>query len=541
MILRHRSGEIEVFLAQPVEEAIAPWTARAGSQIWALAPDAELGEPLDVGSPCPTLVQLGVCDDGAGLYADLEALGTVGIAGPPEAARQIARAITATLVVSPAARYCRILTWGFDPYGLDDQDPTRLSVAADLDSLLIEANGTARPIIAALAEEDDVPSSFRLRAAVPEEGWEPAIVVAAGCSLPDETASTLDALGGSGGQGAAVVRSGADAAWTLEADQPAGWWRLNPLGIRVHAVGLAAGELRDIAGFLADADAEPVVVDLYRPPLDVGTPAGVASNSAVSNQDGGTEASFQDRDWRVMVRLLGPPELVNRDGRPAAGERDQPLELLAWLVTHRDSATRTGAMEALWAGRRVEPQTLYNVVSSARNLLRSVAGEPPDGGEWIPGRRERLVVHAAVVSDYELLLDRLAHARRVGPADAAAVLAGAVDLIRGVPLQGAEWEWADDQSVRSRLAVQAVEMATRLATLRLEAGDMRGASDASDLGHAVIPFHDECTALAIQALAAAGDRPAALAKYEDYERQAIARGEAIAPAVAKVRNDLLRA
>ncbi len=40
VILRHRSGEIEVFLAQPVEEAIAPWTAWAGSQIWALAPDA---------------------------------------------------------------------------------------------------------------------------------------------------------------------------------------------------------------------------------------------------------------------------------------------------------------------------------------------------------------------------------------------------------------------------------------------------------------------------------------------------------------------
>ena len=83
-------------------------------------------------------------------------------------------------------------------------------------------------------------------------------------------------------------------------------------------------------------------------------------------------------------------------------------------------------------------------------------------------------------------------------------------------------------------------MATLLATLRLNAGDMRGAAEASDLGHAVIPFHDECTALAIQALVAGGDRSAALAKFDDYERQAIARGEAIAPEVAKVRNDLLR-
>jgi len=85
-----------------------------------------------------------------------------------------------------------------------------------------------------------------------------------------------------------------------------------------------------------------------------------------------------------------------------------------------------------------------------------------------------------------------------------------------------------------------VETATRLAALRLEAGDLRGASEASELGQAVIPFHDECTALAIQALAASGDRTAALAKYEDYERQAIAQGESVAPEIAKLRNALLR-
>lgn len=197
-------------------------------------------------------------------------------------------------------------------------------------------------------------------------------------------------------------------------------------------------------------------------------------------------------------------------------------------------------MEALWGGRQVDPRTFTNVVSRARNLLRSIAGEPPDGGEWIPGRRERLILHPTVVSDFELLVDRLVYARRAAPSAAAAVLAAGAQLLRGAPLAGKEWEWGDDQSLRSRLAVQSVEMATKLAALRLEAGDMRGASEASDIGQAVIPFHDECTALAIQALAAAGDRPAALAKYEDYERQAIARGESVAPEVAKVRNDLLR-
>ena len=540
VILRHRSGEIEVFLARPIEHAPEPWLARTGGQIWALAPDAELPDGLDTASPCPALVQLGACDDRAELYADLEALGMLGVAGPPETVRQLARAITATLVVSPHARQCRILTYGFDPYGLDQQDPTRLVAATSLDALLTEAEATARPIVAALDEEPRAGSSFRLRAALREEGWEPAILVCVGSPLSADEAAALSSLGGSGGQGAAVVVAGTEAPWSLEADEPAGWWRLSPIGLRVQPVGLAADELRDIAAYLAEADAEPVAVDMRRAPIDLRPVPAEAHNGGGQKPESSIGEGFQERAWRVMVRLLGPVDVVNRDGHVAAGERDQPLELLAWLVSHRDSATRTGAMEALWGGRQVDPRTFTNVVSRARNLLRSIAGEPPDGGEWIPGRRERLILHPAVVSDYELLLDRLAYARRAGPADAAAVLGGGAQLLRGAPLSDMEWNWADDQSLRSRLAVQSVEMATQLAGLRLEAGDMRGASEASDIGHAVIPFHDECTALAIQALAAAGDRPAALAKYDDYERQAIARGESVAPEVAKVRNDLLR-
>jgi len=540
VILSHRNGEIEVFLASPVERAADPWTARAGGQIWALAPEAELPDVLDVPAPCPALVQLGVCDDGAELYADLESLGAVGVSGPPETARQIARALTATLVVSPAARHCRVLTWGFDPYGLDGQAPTRLFVAPTLDAIFTEAHASVRPIVEALEGDPGIGSSFRLRASEPDEGFEPAIVVAAGTPLSVPDASALVALAGPGGRGAAVVLAGADTAVTLTAAEPGGWWRLNPFAIRVQPVGLAGEELREIAAYLADADAEPVAVDVGHSSGDLrerpgdGDPSEISATPAVGTV-------FAERQWQVMVRLLGLVDVVNRDGRTAAGDRDQPLELLAWVVTHRDTATRTGAMEALWAGRRVDPRTFTNVVSRARNLFRTLAGEPSDGGEWIPGRRERLVLHPSVVSDCELLLDRLARARRLGPADAAAVLSGGVPLLRGAPLQGAEWQWADDQSIRSRLAVQAVELATRLATLRLEAGDLRGASEASDLGHAVIPFHDECTALAIQALAASGDRSSALAKCEDYERQAMARGEAVAPEVAKLRNDLLRA
>ena len=215
-----------------------------------------LPQELDSPSPCPALVQLGTCEDGAELYADLEALGALGLDGAPEAVRQIARALTATVVVSPAAQLCRVLTYGFDPYGLAEQAPTRLVAAATLDSLLDEAEATARPIATAVAQERSG-SSFRLRAAVPDEGWEPAIVVVVGTSPSAEQDSRLAALGRVGGQGVAVVRAGADEPWTLAATEPVGWWRLNPLGIAVRPVGLAAEELAELAAFLAEADARP--------------------------------------------------------------------------------------------------------------------------------------------------------------------------------------------------------------------------------------------------------------------------------------------
>ena len=70
----------------------------------------------DLPSPCPALVLLGV-DDDSELYVDLEALGTLVLDGPPEAARTIARAIVASLAVSPLADRVQVVAAGADCYG----------------------------------------------------------------------------------------------------------------------------------------------------------------------------------------------------------------------------------------------------------------------------------------------------------------------------------------------------------------------------------------------------------------------------------------
>jgi hypothetical protein len=89
LLLRHTDGRIDVFLATVVASS-PPWTA-GNKRCWTLGPDAELPPADPDVTPSPALVQLGVCDDGAELYADLEGIGILGLSGPPETVRQIAR------------------------------------------------------------------------------------------------------------------------------------------------------------------------------------------------------------------------------------------------------------------------------------------------------------------------------------------------------------------------------------------------------------------------------------------------------------------
>jgi DNA-binding SARP family transcriptional activator len=526
VVLRHPNGDVEVFLADPVADAPTPWTARANGRVWAL--DAESTLSVDEGfpPPCPALVQLGTCEDGAELFADLEAFGTLGIDGPPEAVRQIARAVVAMLVVSPNAQLCRILTHGFDSLGLGD-DVGRPAVVDSLDTLLDEAEGTSR-VVAEAAVRRRVGSSFRLRASSPEEGWEPAIVVVAGGTPTERQDERLAALGGTGGRGVAVVRAASDAPWKLHAVEPAGWWRLDPLGVRMRPVALAEAELRDLAAYLAEADTAPVDV----------VPASTPARRVDVPPTGGSD--YRDRPWLAMVRLLGAVDVVACDGT-APGDPGRALEFLVWLVTHRPTATRARALRALWADREVEARILRNVITGARLLLRNTAGEPPDGAPWIPMGEDHLALHPLVVTDVDLIRDRIAYARRLAPERAASVLAGGLGLLRGVPFEGRRWLWADEEFLSSNVAIEAVAMVTELATLRLKAGDVRGALEATDAGLRVIPLHDQLIELSMQAWITVGDRNAALAVYESYERATAARGEEVAAEIAELRNRLLRA
>ena len=221
--------------------------------------------------------------------------------------------------------------------------------------------------------------------------------------------------------------------------------------------------------------------------------------------------------WSLMVRLIGPVEVVDTSGRAGAFERSKALELIAWLTLHRDRSTRAGARTALWE-LDVRDATFANVVSEARRSMARLC-EPPDGEEWL-GRTltEMLPLHALVVTDADVVRRRLEIARLQPPEQAIATLRPAVELIRDMPFASTGYLWPDAEGITSNLVLLATSAATELAAHLLSMGDIDGVFWATGQGLKVLPGHEELIALRMRAHARAGDLSGVRQEWECYER-----------------------
>jgi Bacterial transcriptional activator domain len=219
------------------------------------------------------------------------------------------------------------------------------------------------------------------------------------------------------------------------------------------------------------------------------------------------------------------------------------VELIAWLATHRERATRSGARTALWE-LDVRDATFANVVSEARRgLARLVA--PPAGEEWVARTlTEQLPLHESVVTDADLVEDRLAHARLVPPGEAIETLRPAVAMIRDMPFAGTSYLWPDAEGITSNLVLLAITAASEFAGHALSMGDTEGVFWATAHGLKVLPGHEELIGLRMQAHARAGDLAGVRQEWESYERVLVADawsdGEP-APKLLALRRELLSA
>jgi hypothetical protein len=521
VLLRRPDGTIDVYLRDRVANPTPPWTSNTDGQIWTL-PAAAVATKPDRPPPCPALIQLGTTDDDAELYVDLEALGVLAIDAGGAELRAIARAVTATLTLSPLAELVRLRTTGFDPYGLATEE--RLTAEPTIADLLTHAADDLAPTTTGLTQGGH-PTTFALRRADTGENWEPTIAVV-GQPLTAADAARLGELAGAGGRGLAVIAAGPGlpARWHLtlqpatDADaqrSPAApRWRLDPLGLALRPIQLAADELADLTALLATAAApatDPSPAADRRPQTTTAETA--ADHTDQPNTAAATPARRvrTGREWTVMVRLLGTVEITDRDGRrPPPPVRDRTLEVLAWLVTHR-GGSRAELEAALWPDG-ASPNTVMNELSRARRILRELAG--PAAGDWLPTRQ--LTLDPAVTSDLDLLRRHLTTADRYAdqPDRAIEALTAGLDLVRGVP---AGYPWLDAE-IGSTLTTLPVTAAVRLAELHLQRGDTDHAQAATDRGLTVLPAHTELFAVRIRIAAATAGRAAVTAEYQAYLR-----------------------
>jgi two-component SAPR family response regulator len=264
----------------------------------------------------------------------------------------------------------------------------------------------------------------------------------------------------------------------------------------------------------------------------------VPSGEAAADDEPAVDAR---RPWTLMVRVLGPVDVVDAEGRQAEFERAKALELVTWLAQHPQSATRAGARAALWA-IDVSNASFSNVVSEARRAMARLAS-PPDGGDWVARTyAQRLPLHPEVVLDADLVRRHLDQARRLPDPDAIEELRQALELVRGAPYAGRSYLWPDAEALPSTLTLLVTTVATELGRRLLDAGDLDGVFAATAVGLDVLPGHEELIALRLRAHAQRGDRSALHREYMSYEHAVLADpwdGEP-SPTLAALRRELLQ-
>ena len=524
-------GDLDLRLTAPATLP-PPWTGEG--QSWRLGAEVPIeilaDDARQVGQPCVALVQLGVTASGNEVLVDLEACGVLAVVARSDQADEVVTAVAAALASSLFAEVAHLVAVSLPEAALLNHRSAHSTVSADAAiELACTLVGTT-----ALNER----TSFELRSLrTGGEVWEPAVVLFASADDAAEVCGTR--VLPPAGHGVAVVVAdehgdvpSAPARLVARADG----WSLEAFGSSIELVPVGVGEadLEQINDLLLDSDRPLEPVD----PVEVIQWAD-GTDDAVTEPD--VTSPFEPRPHEIVVGLIGAVDVHARTGEAGSFERSKTVELIAWLTTHRDRATRTGARTALW-DLDVRDATFANVVSEARRALARLVA-PPDGEEWVARTlTEQLPVHDLVVTDADLVEDRLAHARVQPPGQAMETLRPAVELVRDMPFAGTSYLWPDAEGITSNLVLLAITATAEFASHALSLGDTDGVFWATGKGLRVLPGHEELIALRMQAHARAGDLAGVRQEWESYERVLVADawsdGEP-APKLLALRRELL--
>lgn len=225
----------------------------------------------------------------------------------------------------------------------------------------------------------------------------------------------------------------------------------------------------------------------------------------------------EDADWRIIVRVLGAPIAETADGATIAIGKGKSLELLTWLVEHRESSTRSAARTALWS-ENVQDATFSNVVSDLRRSLNASAGDL-ENEEWIPRTftnqltiNEKVVTDAAIIGKLlKLYIDSPNEMNR-------RQLEESLSFVRDLPFAGMNYAWADAEGITTSHVITTVQAAVLLGEYAISVNDTETLFYVTEKGLRVLPGHEELVALRMKGHSKVGNRSAIKLEWEAYAR-----------------------
>ncbi len=202
----------------------------------------------------------------------------------------------------------------------------------------------------------------------------------------------------------------------------------------------------------------------------------------VSEPPNRAEPSPVNGDWSVLVRVLGPVEVQQRDAGEVQFRRSKSVELLCWLALHRDRPTASAARTALWE-IDVEDATFHNVLSELRRGLSSVGHDDAAGRV----NKQRLFLADGVVTDAELLRTVLREAESQAPHEVIEKLLSVLQLVRGLPFADSGYAWADAEGITSTFVWLVTRAIDCVCTVADECGDEAAMLEATAAGLRLSP------------------------------------------------------
>jgi two-component SAPR family response regulator len=219
-------------------------------------------------------------------------------------------------------------------------------------------------------------------------------------------------------------------------------------------------------------------------------------------------------DWQVLVRIMGPVTIESREGRLITFEKSRSMELLAWLVTHRERPLRAAARTAMW-DTNVTNATFNNVVSELRTELQK-SMEGTSRMALAKNFDELLHLDHSIVCDSDVLQAAL-QAHLNDPDEGTAIqLAESLSLVRDMPFSGSHYLWPDPEGITSNIVHSIIRAAELVAEDALERGDLRQVFIATGQGLRVLRGHEGLIGIRMKAYAQNGDFAGVRQEWDRY-------------------------